>query len=86
MFVGRRRPGGSRVRQQSRRLEIRHGLDLTDGPWTAAEPFEDEIVHSDEILNFAQGVGNAVRHDDEASGSGLPVAGLQLESVLLPYH
>ena len=69
-----------------RGLKVSHRSELPDGSQPAAKPFEDEIVYSDKILDFAQGVGNAVRHDDEAISAGLSIAGLQLESVLLPYH
>jgi hypothetical protein len=68
------------------RLEVGHGIRLTGSSKFAVEPFENEIVHSNEILDLAHRVRDAVRYDDRAISSGLPIAGLQLQCIFLPDH
>ena len=65
---------------------VSDGIKLAGSPKLAGEPFKNEIVDSDEILDLAQWMGDAVRHNSRAVSSGLPIAGLQHERVLFPNH
>src|SRR5512142_2722356 len=56
--------------RRPRRLKVRHGIKLADGSKLAGEPFENDIVHGDEVLDLAQRVRDAVRHDGRAIGFG----------------
>src|SRR6266702_2330704 len=85
-YCRRAAPGSGRTRVSLTRLEVGHGVKLTGSSQFTVEPFENEIVHSDEILDLAQRVRDAVRHDDRAISSGLSIASLQCESIRFQYH
>ena len=63
-----------------------YGVEPTGRSKLRAEPFENEIVHGDEILDLALRAWDVIRHDDRTIGSGLPIVGLQRECFLFPDH
>ena len=55
-------------------LEVGYGIERTAGTELAIEPIENEIIRGDEVVDFALGVRDAIRHDDRAIRSGLPIS------------